>query len=553
MTGPAYRPWYGMLVFAALALIEVAWAFGLPLGAGPDEPSHVYRAVALVRTGNVIPDDRYRDTEFFVVDVPDRTVRAVGASQCSAGHPSTGNACSRRYHRSWSGSVTRIPSTSARYLWTYYAAVGWPALIDPGPRGIYGLRLVSGLTCAGLLAAAASTMLRLRRPVLPAVGLAAAVTPMATGIAAMVNPSAWEVSGAVLVWACLLGLADPVASQRRSWLLVKLGVGGSAMLLTRQLSVLWLALILVSVLLTTERTAVAVTLRRLRRDRLAQVVAVLLAGAAAYEQYWYVFVDQNLPTPVRGHQSLAGAWLDSLARIPLWIHEGYGVLGWLDAPSPDLALEAWAGVNCVLVLFAVLGARGRARLVPAFALVGGLLLSVTLEAVFRNALGGNWWQGRYSMPYLSGLPLLCGAVGAATWRWDRWTAQVLLRWTVLPLAAGSVFTYYWVLHRYGAGMAGPWSPGSWTWSPPGSAHLLLMLYLSGSLLLAAVLVRGGRAGREYGPGGSATGTVDLTERSLTMADVVRSPDLPEVVDLAAEETAGAVPSSRRGSGPGPRQ
>lgn len=202
---------YGLVAFVALALIEAAWVFGLPLGGSPDEPAHVYRAVALDRYGDLIPataakgSSLYLDPPYYV-KVPTATVNAVAPVMCTAWRSNVGNACAKKYVPGTDEPVTQVTTAAGRYLWVYYAVVGIPSLLDPGRHGVFGMRLVGAWTSAALLAAAASTMLRLRRPVLPAVGVAAALTPMVTGMAATVNPNAWEICGGVLVWASLLAL-----------------------------------------------------------------------------------------------------------------------------------------------------------------------------------------------------------------------------------------------------------------------------------------------------------------------------------------------------------
>jgi hypothetical protein len=486
----AIRRWrasVGLLAFAALALVEVAWVVGVPVGVNPDEPAHVYRAVS-VWQGDLLPRADAQGRQW-VIRVPAATVRAVNASICTRFRSDISNACAKASHGPGTGEVW-APSAAARYLPVYYAAVGWPTQFVSGRHAVYAIRLLSGLGCAALLAAAVSTTLRLRRPRLAAIGIAATITPMVTGVAAWVNPSAWEISGGILLWASLLALAGGRSTESRAALLSKIAVGGAALLLTRQISVVWAVLIFASIGLVLGVSACLAVIRRALRDRASRVVAGVLVVAAVGEQGWYLSAGKLFgdgPTP--GRLSLAEVVMQSSLRVPLWLHQGYGVLGWLDASSPLLALAVWLAVVGLLILLAVLGSRRSLRWSVGFTLVMACAVSIAVESVFWNSIGSHWWQGRYTIPYAAGLPLLCAAIGSAAWRWDDKIGQALARWTVLPLAGASVLTYLAVVHRYGAGINHTLWPPGWSWQPPGTVYLVALCYVAGTALLVVVILR----------------------------------------------------------------
>jgi hypothetical protein len=524
----------GLVIFVALGLIEAAWVFGVPLGAAPDEPAHVLRAVSLWR-GDVLPSrEDPQHPGVYLVTVPGATVGAVTGAMCSAFHPTVSNRCASEAPKVGPAD-TQVGSTAARYAPVYYAAVGWPTVFDAGRHGIFAVRMLSGLTCAAMLAAAMATAARARRPMLPMIGAGAAITPMVTGAAAMVNPSAWEISGGILLWSALIGLLGGRVDESRRSLLLKVVVGGSAMLVTRQISVLWVVLIFLTVSLAVGPGALLRLGGRFRRSPIGWgVLGVLLAGAV-FEQYWYNVEARTFASPPSGHVSLGDAIVQSTLHLPRWLSQSWGVLGWLDAPTPLLALVSWTVVLGLLLLLAVLGSRGLLRWSVIGAIAVAVVGSIAIESLFWNAMGGYWWQGRYVMPYSMGLPVLCGAAGAVAWRWEARMERSVLRWTSLPLAFFSLLSYFTVVHRYGIGVEGSWLPAQWKWAPPGGSYLMLFTYGLGALWLARIMIRAGgklsagsrrvptvvRGGppAQGGPRDGATGGVP--------ADSVPSPGAPD--------------------------
>lgn len=511
-------------MFVALALIEVAWVFGVPLGAAPDEPAHVYRAVALVR-GDVIPAKEVPPRSgMFLLTLPGPTVDAVAPAKCTAFRPAVSNRCAAKAPRVGPGT-TQAQSSAARYLPLYYAVVGWPSLIDPGRHGVFGMRLVSGLVCAVMLAGALATLTRMRRPVLPVIGGVAAVTPMVTGLAGTVNPNAWEISGCVLLWAALLGLASGQVTESRRSLLAKVAVAGTVVLLTRQISMIWVGLIVVTVVAAGGPRAVRAALGALRRSRAVQGVVALLVVAAAGEQYWYTTLAKTFQATSDRHNSFGYAVMRSALHVPNWLSQTWGVLGWLDTPLPLLGLVVWVAVLGLLLMLVVLGTRGPLRFVVVGVPVIAVVVSVLLEALFWNALNGYWWQGRYVMPYALGLPLLSGVVGATVWRLDARAARLLLRWTVVPLTLLSCLGYYAVGHRYGIGALGTWLPSRWPWHPPGGFALLAACYALGALVVAQCLIRAADPARGQASGrGSGSGAVSDDGELPPGAVLVRATD-----------------------------
>jgi hypothetical protein len=84
--------------------------------------------------------------------------------------------------------------------------------------------------------------------------------------------------------------------------------------------------------------------------------------------------------------------------------EAIGVLGWLDTPLPRWATLGWVVLVAVLVIVAV-----RARAWQALGLAAAAFgLAIVTMWVFELQEGSDYaryWQGRYSLPLLAGVPI----------------------------------------------------------------------------------------------------------------------------------------------------
>ena len=88
-----------------------------------------------------------------------------------------------------------LPTYVGHYPPLYYAAVGWPTLLDDGTTGVLWMRLVSALINSSLLGTA--LWLALRRSRILAVAVLVAATPTVIYYSASVNPNGMEMTAAV--------------------------------------------------------------------------------------------------------------------------------------------------------------------------------------------------------------------------------------------------------------------------------------------------------------------------------------------------------------------
>jgi hypothetical protein len=163
--------------------------------------------------------------------------------------------------------------------------------------------------------------------------------------------------------------------------------------------------------------------------------------------------------------------------------EAIGRLGWLDVPLPSAALV----LTC-----AAIGLLGAASLVvgaAAASWAAGLLVSAAaaswLFELFQGNTTGTYWQGRYSLPLLVGVPLLLGLARIPT------VAASRVAWSVGGIALLVLNVAAWAAaRRWGVGNDGSMMPWDWdTIHSPLPPVLVLAALAALSAGLAATLWR----------------------------------------------------------------
>jgi hypothetical protein len=110
-------------------------------------------------------------------------------------------------------------------------------------------------------------------------------------------------------------------------------------------------------------------------------------------------------------------------------------------------------------------------LVFAGALFGAVVTSWILE-LGQGADYGQYWQGRYTMPFAVGLPLLVAWRPPGDWLVDRLLTQLgVAGWVILNV--GFIASQ----RRWGVGINGTWYPWRWDdWGPPVAPLILLLVH-----------------------------------------------------------------------------
>lgn len=475
-----------------VAVITLLWILVTPPSAGPDEPGHHVRAAALVR-GELDGQDvgtRFVGTSFasrgfelpawigfpppycwqFLQDEP---------VTCSTDEPlpdeGTEVLGTRAYDYQIWGHLLPGLGTFAPPELAHTAARVFDAAL---PVVLVGLALVVSARRGRL--GAATTVL--------------AVTPMAWFMFAVVNPSGLVIAGGIAFWAA--STVRPVdADSLTRWLTA---VAWAAMVLPRRDGLVWAALALALGILVTGR-GLREWWRALGRGPQVVIVVSTLAVLA-----WAATSDTNAAqalfvvplAPVAaalGRRAWRAPWLASTARRVIAagiagavvvlgalfvmslrrrgfdravlqrtidqtgfdLTEAVGLLGWLDTQIPTSMLYLWmvalgALVGVALVIGDVLRVVG----VTGIVLVA-ILTSWTLT-MLQNEATGTYWQGRYYLPLLVGVPIVLGRIDvdpAVARRVGRVVSGVAL----LVLNAAMIYG----VRRWAVGFGGTMFPWEW--------------------------------------------------------------------------------------------
>jgi len=445
-----------------LFLTVIAWAVSSPVGAVPDEFDHIVHAYGTA-TGQTLPGLVHEETiegrTFTMVRYP-AALEDFPSPECYQ-FDSTATPCAAESHGQGMVSGT---SGMTRYPIAYYIPVGAVLWLGTaaglgGPVTLVLARIVSGLLSVLVLALAAVVLGRRfdRRPI--AVAMALCMVPMTWFLFASINPNGLEISAAMLLAAVVCCLRhDAMAGTRLGrdvlWLFpIAILVLG----MTRPLSAIWACGLCLLVLVPVQR-ATGDAGRRvplLMGPRWWAVLDVLLALSTVAWLAW--------TSSVRGGEAgedRMGAWsaLPFVTRIVAvlqqWaslVFNGFGHLGWLDTPMPLALFVLW-----VVAAAWVFGRMSLGRVRPAvgLGLVGAYGLLMTTAIFLESYLSAFAWQGRYYLPVLAAMAVLC--VPALQGRMLE--SRQLRRATALVVVAGACATLIalvWSTWRYVYGFHTP--------------------------------------------------------------------------------------------------
>jgi len=499
MRNHASRWTFFLAAWAALSLMSIAWALASPIGSGPDEPAHIIKAASVVRGQLVGPQG---DTGN-IVDVP-RSIAWTASQDCYRFDIAQDAGCAPTLDGD--GSETVTAETSAGYYNpVYYALVGWPTLMLSDESGIYGIRIVSALLSSAMLAFAFMLVSTWQRRSIPAIGLLVALTPMVIYVNGVVNPSAFEISGSLAVFAATLSIVTQPSSDLLRQRLILLVASAGLAIGARTVSPLWVALAVALPLVLLPWSE----LTRLLRTRAVVVSAALVAAFALVAIAWNpissrLAVDaRTTPASTEGFEVFPDVGSSPLfgfmKMITLSVTNGndmIGNFGWMDTPVPDTTVVVWTVLLGVLVLAAVHFLRQRRALFGLVLVLCFFLVPPLIQAAFITG-GGYIWQGRYGLPTLTMLAFGLASVlvssstrsGLAPGAAIRPSTRVIV---VIAAACtyAQCYAFASALHRFSVGSSTAWKlmitqP---SWSPPGGVVFSLALFGVGALLLAAVVI-----------------------------------------------------------------
>lgn len=484
-------------VFVIVLGTITCWAVAAPYFSGPDEASHDARVWSISRgqlLGAEFVDESGQGGNR-IVEVPQWLALPRADPACFKADAGAPASCASLIADS---TTTQTPTTAGAQLpFTYLpAAIGF-VVASHGP-GLLLVRVLGAVLTAALVASSVVTAgrSRARRWLVPSIALAC--PPMFLYIAAVTNPSGPEIAAAIAVWISLVALAIEPEVDRR--VLTRLAAGAVVLVLSRQLGPLWLGVIVVLMLPYLGRAR----LRGLLGDRRVRVVIGVVAIAGVTWALWSVLV-RPLATVDTGFGSAdRGVDIVRTQVGRLWIHaeESVGVFGWLETRAPMFTYVVWIVGVLLLVGLCWISARRWRAIAPVVVL--GVALAVQSLAEYRSVpIMGYFWQGRYTLPLLVGVPLLAGAGLGLAERVPR-PSPSSVRAGALLVGAASFVAYAQFLRRYSVGALGPLDfvidP---TWAPPVPIALLLGMF---AVLTAAWLAMLGALATADRPDEESSGT-----------------------------------------------
>ncbi len=427
-------------LLGAIASIVVLWVLATPPSAGPDEPSHVVRAAALVR-GQL--DGAPVDGSLVAFDLPAHI--AFPDPGCFAFLEDVPASCATSIDRP-NGSRPLLTAATHYPVWGHLVAgIGsfLPAeFAGPGTRMIDAI-IPLGLLGLALIAAA-------RRGWLVAGAVLLCATPPVWFIIAVVNPSHYVITGGIAVWIALSGFRRRTTGQVVGSPLTRLdslllGAGWAAMVLPRRDGLLYASLVLaLAILIFGIPTRDVAELPRWVRATMALATLATLGWAAdsSSDSSPLLFASVLLPFVAVGTRRLwrrfarprqrgalvagltAAAGVVSFAvmarrasgfdatvlqavigQTGIDLNEAVGVVGWLDTAVPRTMVMIWLLALGLLAAAAVVGQR-RAQLVGAGAVLAVAIVVSWVLTMNQNDADGTYWQGRYYLPLLVGIPIV---------------------------------------------------------------------------------------------------------------------------------------------------
>jgi len=496
--------WIALVIFFGLG---ATWALASPLLSNPDEAAHSVKAAALVR-GQVLPPKYPLPNDgpnsilqggfTTLVAVPySFTYQMAGIPGCYINLPDVPAGCAPRFvdrprPATWTTLIGRYPPT-------YYAIVGGATLVSTGARGIYGMRLISALLSALLLATALACARHAPRVRLLALGVCVACTPEVFILSGAVNPNSLENAAGICAWAALGVAMLHDGPKIPNYLLVVAGISTSLLVWTRPLSTLWLAVIVVTTLgFLGQWSQLRQRLREQGVRILVGTVAIVSVGAGIW-----TLVSNDLgnnsgynPKGLR----LWAATVHSLALTPSYLRQMVAVLGWWRTPTFPALSWGWALILGIVVLLALRYAGRRAALGVLFILAVVVLMPTVLQAPTAKQLGFVW-SGRYGLAIAAGVPIMA-SLGLSTS--DRLSSRATRWWVavVVTLVAMVQVGAHWAnMRRYIVGDNGPmWYFGHSGWVPPLPAWSLLVSMIVFSAGLAILTYRVATGGMKPAPG-----------------------------------------------------
>ena len=465
MTSGAVKRWltHPVLIVAAMLVALAGWVVASPLGAETDSDFHL----ASIWCQSPGPDSRCERGYLIDGKVAVKTYAAFDIP-CYAGKPAKPAECQDLTRGTYYTERVNNGGYPPGFYWVMGLFATPKYLVS-----ILAMRALNAGIFVGLVTGIFALVGRpLRRAMIITLGLG--LVPTGMFVVASVNPSSWAVTGIVVQFFALLGIAEAVG-RWRPIALGGLAVVGGAMAASARgdagayaVGVSILAAWLVFAQL------------RSRPWRWVPFVLSAVSGVIAFLTSQQTASDSG---SIGGVRELGAYNFFHLLQVPLGnLGVGYP-LGWLDVQMPPLVWVLTIGVLGALI-FAEVPMMSWWRGLAAAGTFVALLALPYLMLQRGGFLVGEFVQSRYM------LPLLLVAIGVLTWRREnperRTYPRALLVGAVVVAIAHSAALYANIL-RYTNGSK-PYLLGAevaWWWPGPVGPQLL---WIGGSIAFGYAVV-----------------------------------------------------------------
>ncbi len=490
-------PW---LLIAAYALLSVAWVFGNPPGAAPDEPAHYVKALAAGQwkwVGRKVaplpawqpppPYDapeaqtnpeqlRWLNQTTRVFEIP--AALSPGSFACNAFRPELTAACLR------DPSQASAESSVADYPPFLYVVPG--AVMRAAPDASKALllgRLVNAALALMFVGAAIWVLWCRQAPALSLLGVLVSVSPMVVFLTSGLSASGLEIASGLCLFACVIRLARSWGASRFVWM--ALAGSGGVLMMSRQLGPLWVALgVLFAIATLGWRSAWARVREGGRASRLALAG---IATALVLNFSWELAVRAPSPTqPDHIPHELVGSLGELRWLLPSLLRQGIGVFGWLDTTMPAGAYLAWGVILLMVLGTAYRMGSQRNRWTLTVMILSGIALVLALSALLMRPIGFRP-QARQLLPVATALPLFAGElILLHRRRFASLRPRNLVFYVAILAGAVQGLAWYTNARRHAVGAPGPWLfLGHEQWSPPLGWRIWLLAVMVATTALVA--------------------------------------------------------------------
>ncbi|MDQ3935566.1 MAG: DUF2142 domain-containing protein [Actinomycetota bacterium] len=477
------------LLLLGWVLLSVAWVFGNPPFAAPDEGPHYLRTLAVAQ-GDLITEQRPEQVRggtlrqrawIRQLNHSARVPAGKAPAPYCNGHDSRADAAClddfspprvRTEYTTQVGNYQPLP-----YL---LPAAAMRVADSPSPA-LRWARAANALLTLLLLYMAQRMAWSPDAGAISLLGLVVAVTPMAIFCGAILNGTGPEIAAAAAFGAGMLRLRrDPsCARSPRVWFVI--GASGVVLALSRSLGPAWIVLLALAALALVGLRPALGFLRA--GGRAAPAALAAIGVAAGLNLLWEA---RHGPEEQTGFANLRAVLDQAVGEWWRASSELVGKFGYLEWRLPWWVYAGWFAAGFAVVAVALRAALRRERTTLAVTLAAALVLPMFLW-VFAIRQTGFGLQGRHVFPALLAVPLVAGDLlrAHATALGERLRRALLLG---VPLTAGLLHLVAWYLNarRHAVGTDGSLLfPFDAAWSPPLGWLPWLALATLGAAAIAA--------------------------------------------------------------------